>query len=932
MPIRPRWVTCAVGLLVAVLLLAGRVGAQTPADTSGGIESIREVRLPNGLRVVIAVDHRTPQVALRIEYAVGDALDPVDQRGVAQLIGAALPNLGTRHLRAAERKRLLQAAGFEYEAPAVSVGPDTTAVTLQFPPEALELALWLEADKMGFAADTVTQMVLNEVAPRAKKRVEIATTASDAFVPLRACLGSAHPYGALDRPAGLHRARAVGVAERLRRYYNPQSAVLVLVGDVDPNAAEQAVRRLFGPLASAPITPPPSVKRATVPQLLSFTAAIPAQFSALSWETSAYLAPDDAALDVVATLLTRRLEARSLCDKIWVGQRSMRLTGVFVASCEAPKISSDTWRAALQEELTALAQERVPASEISSAARRWTVIAGDRYDDLFGRAAVLAASVMTGRGLQIVPQMIQSYAGTDTAQVASIVRRHLLRPADGQVEIRPADITSASNSWRAGEADTMFRAPNEARRALAAASADWPRPPAKGPTRRFVPPTGPTETLPNGDQLRFVERTGVPVAYLNLQIPWPDGELNAAAASALAPLLERSTASGQTLEDALKQLGAELDVEASAELFMISLRAPSSQLAAAFDRLGAALADPELAQKSFEAVKALPSEWRADERRDVWKWYWSTLGLSAPKTRYRYISAAALKGASDRLKAPEVAKLWQATQKQQRAVAIVGPFDNATARTLAAKLFRTDGAGARRAAARQSVRFQHGVYVLDREPPPTPSSGEASLDQRIDVCVLWPLPPWVTPGHYAAHLMPFFFRTDGRDGLGARFAEHDATIPYWQSNTLLTRDGDFLRYSFRAPVEQLAPILESLKDHLARLSAGQFAQADFADAIADERQFQVRQSQAGRSLKDALCRAATHDRQANEALDIASQLDRLSPRALSDLAKTLTFEKATIGIRGPVGPVTESLKKLGLKPTTVTPPEPPAANTGASAP
>ena len=78
---------------------------------------------------------------------------------------------------------------------------------------------------------------------------------------------------------------------------------------------------------------------------------------------------------------------------------------------------------------------------------------------------------------------------------------------------------------------------------------------------------------------------------------------------------------------------------------MISLRAPSSQLAAAFDRLGAALGDPELAQKGFEAVKAVPSEWRADERRDVWKWYWSTLGLSAPKTRYRYISAAALKGA-----------------------------------------------------------------------------------------------------------------------------------------------------------------------------------------------------------------------------------------------------------------------------------------------
>ncbi len=898
---------------------------------SGGIESVRELTLPNGLRVVIAVDRRTPQVALRIEYSVGDALDPPEQRGMARLIGAVLPTLGTRHLRAAERRRLLQAAGFEYETPSVFVGLDTTAVSLQVPPEALELALWLEADRMGFAADGITDTTIREGLPHAKKELDIAATSADSFAPLHACLGSAHPYGAADRPAHISSIRAAVVAARLRRYYNPKNAVLVLAGDVDVAAAEQAVRRSFGPLASAPITQPPRIKRAAASRLLAFTAAIPAQFSALAWETPAYLAPDDAGLDVVALLLSRRLEARSLCGQIWVGQRSLRLTSVFVASCEQPKISSDTWRAALQEELAALAEQRVPASEIGSAALRRVFIAGERYDDLSGRAALLAASVLAGQGLQIVPRMLQAYAETDAERVASIVRRHLLRPADGQVEVSPTDITSATNAWRASDTDAMFRAPIEAQALLSPSVADWPRPPANGPARRFVPPTGPTETLPNGDQFRFVERAGVPVAYLNLQIPWPEGELNVAAASVLAQLLGRSTASGQSLEAALQGLGADLRVDGSPELLEIGIRAPSSQAAAAFDALASGLASAQLPQEGFEAAKAQPNAWVAKEQRDIWTWYWRALQLSAPKTRYRYASTAARKSQSERLTTTDVARLWQATMREQRAINIVGPFDEATARALAAKLFRPDSARPRKSAPRKGAVFQRGVYVFDRAAPSDPNTSHAAQDDRIDVCVLWPVPPWATPGHYPAHLMPYFLRTDTRDGLGARFAEHKVTIPYWQSNTLLTRDGTFLRYSFRTKIEQLAPILESLKEHLARLGAGQFSRADFYDAIADERQFQVRQSQSGRNLKDALYRAALHDRQANEALDVALQLDRLSPPGLSALAKTLDFESATIGVRGPVGQVSEALGKLGLKPTRVAPPEPPASSEGEKA-
>jgi hypothetical protein len=93
MPLRLWRVTYSLGLALVVLLLAlpRPLRTQGVVDVSAGIESYREFTLPNGLRVVFAVDHRVPQVALRIDYAVGDALDPAAQRGLAQLIGAILP-------------------------------------------------------------------------------------------------------------------------------------------------------------------------------------------------------------------------------------------------------------------------------------------------------------------------------------------------------------------------------------------------------------------------------------------------------------------------------------------------------------------------------------------------------------------------------------------------------------------------------------------------------------------------------------------------------------------------------------------------------------------------------------------------------------------------------------------------------------------------
>jgi predicted Zn-dependent peptidase len=908
-------VAYTLGLCLGLSLAASGARAQDAAEVSAGIERYHELTLANGLRVVLAVDQRVPQVALSLEYAVGDALDPPDQRGLAQLIGKILARLDTRHLHADERPRLLSAAGFKYEAPNVLVGPDATSETLQVPAEALELALWLEADRMGFAADGVTQTALSEALPQALEAVERLPNDSAAPLAFHAALGRLHPYGALDRASQLQALKATAVAERLRRYYNPASAVLVLVGDLEPERTEQAVRRLFGSLPSAAVQPPPAVRRSATPRLLSLTAPVPARFGASAWETPSFLSPDDAGLDVVATVLARRLRARALCDAITVGQRSRALTSVFVASCEGPKTTLDAFRAALNEELHALAESRVPASEIEGTALYYAALMGERYDDLLGRAQAIASSVLLGQGAQIIPKLLDRYRTTDAAQLASIVRRHLLRPADGTFDVTPlASAPRAGSAYFAGASEPMFQARAEPPALATAASGDWPRPPANGAPHRFHPPTGPSDTLANGDQLRFMERFGTPVAHARLQIAWPAAQLNPALGLVLAELLAKSPVAGSTLEDTLRVLGVELKIRGPVDQLELTLTAPPSRMAPAFAALSSVLTQKQLSSAAFAAASASTAEWVNQKHDDGgWTWYWDALGLSAPKSRYRYLSSPARKLAAEHVKMAEINRLWPALQRQPRAVELVGPYDNATARSLAAQVLRPAAAPVVPRPAPNHALFHAGVYVFDRASEPSRTDEPAS----VSVCVLWPLPGWATPGHYPAHLMPWFFRPELTDGLGARLAEHGARIPYWQSNTLLNREQDFLRYSLRVPVDQLAPVLESLKAHLARLAEGHVSATDFANAVAAERQYQIRQSLSGQAMIAALQRAAEHDRQGDEALDIALQVERVSPKALSELAQHLTFDRATIGVIGPAARVNEALKTVGLTATTI---------------
>ncbi|HEY8202841.1 MAG TPA: pitrilysin family protein [Actinomycetota bacterium] len=216
-----------------------------------------EHRLDNGLRAVLSEDHLAPVVAVNLWYDVGSRHEAPGRTGLAHLFEHMMFQ-GSRSVAKAEHFALVTAAGGTLNA---STWVDRTNYFETVPSHQLELALWLEADRMGGLLDALGQETLDnqrEVVKNEKRwRVDN------------------RPYGTWDQklqaaifPEGHHYHHpTIGSMEDLdatsledvqdffRTYYAPNNAVLSVVGDFEPSAALRWAEKHFGPIPANPNVP-----------------------------------------------------------------------------------------------------------------------------------------------------------------------------------------------------------------------------------------------------------------------------------------------------------------------------------------------------------------------------------------------------------------------------------------------------------------------------------------------------------------------------------------------------------------------------------------------------------------------------------------------------------------------------------------------------
>jgi zinc protease len=248
--------------LLLLLVLTGPhapLGAQVPHGTpaTGGIE-FEEWTLENGLVVLFAPDPGATAVAVNLWYDVGSRHETRGRSGFAHLFEHLMFE-GSEHVEQGDHSRLIDRAGGSSNA---SVTEDRTNYFQTVPPHRMNLALWLEADRMR-ALQVSEEALRREVEVVKEERrqrfdnapygtSQLATFYYQAYDPGR-CFAYAHsPIGSME---DLDAARISEVREFYDRYYAPNNATLTLVGAFDPEEARGMIEAWFGPIPPGDATP-----------------------------------------------------------------------------------------------------------------------------------------------------------------------------------------------------------------------------------------------------------------------------------------------------------------------------------------------------------------------------------------------------------------------------------------------------------------------------------------------------------------------------------------------------------------------------------------------------------------------------------------------------------------------------------------------------
>ncbi len=215
-------------------------------------------RLPNGLRLIVAEDHLAPVVAVNIWYNVGSKHEVPGKTGFAHLFEHVMFQ-GSAHVGKAEHMALVQAAGGTLNG---TTWLDRTNYYETMPSHQLELAIYLEADRMGSLLDALSQENLDnqrEVVKNEKRWSYDNRPYGTWNEKLLAQLyPEDHPYHhpTIGSMADLDAASLDDVKDFFRTYYAPNNAVLSVVGDCDHAQVRAWVDKYFGPIPANDALPP----------------------------------------------------------------------------------------------------------------------------------------------------------------------------------------------------------------------------------------------------------------------------------------------------------------------------------------------------------------------------------------------------------------------------------------------------------------------------------------------------------------------------------------------------------------------------------------------------------------------------------------------------------------------------------------------------
>lgn len=628
--------------LIAAFCMAAPAAAQpaTPARPAKASPKSLDIpyeqfTLPNGLRVVVHTDRKAPIVAVNVWYHVGSKNEPLGRSGFAHLFEHLMFQGSENH--AGEFFEPFELVGATEQNG--TTNQDRTNYFQNVPTTALELALWMESDRMGHLLGAIDQAALDEqrgVVQNEKRQGENQPYGRVWQALLEGSYPAGHPYHhtVIGSMNDLGAASLEDVKNWFRSWYGPNNAVLVLAGDIDLATAKQKVARYFADIPpSAAVRPMrPQIARRTTSSRATMTDAVPQARVVRSWNVPPATSGQLEHLQLLAQVLggsrSSRLDRRlvfqdKLVDNVWAAVNDSELGSLFLIQADIKQgVDPAKVELAISEEIEKLLTAGPTSEEVERARTVLTaqfVRGVERIGGFGGKADVLAeCAVFAGKPgcfREALARLAKATAGQVRAAGRSWLARGdftlLVTPGERAAVIEEPAITSLPPSAVAPPARGLRALPSEVDRKTGV-----PMPEAF-PALRY--PELARRTLSNGIQVVLAARPGLPLVQLAALFPGggfaADSGRKAGTASFTMGMLDEGagTLDALALGDKLESLGATLSVGATLDAGTVRLSALADRLGPSLALLGEVLMRPRLDEKDLARVRA---EWLASIKQE----------------------------------------------------------------------------------------------------------------------------------------------------------------------------------------------------------------------------------------------------------------------------------------------------------------------------
>ena len=639
---RPVFASAAAALAA---LIVGCQQAETPPLLPPGIALVETLerkpgdevvipyaryRLDNGLTVILHEDRSDPLVHVDVTYHVGSAREEVGKSGFAHFFEHMMFQ-GSSNVGDEQHFKIVSESGGTLNG---TTNVDRTNYFQTVPANQLEKVLWLEADRMGFLLDAVTQekfevqrdTVKNERGQRVDNRPYglLYERVGEALYP------EGHPYSwsTIGYIEDLDRVDVNDLKRFFLRWYGPNNAVLTIGGDFDTAETLRWIGKYFGSIPRGPHVAMPEKPTVALDadRYISLEDNVALPLLHMAYPTVHRFHPDEAPLDVLmfllgsgeTSLLYKNMVKNQIAVQAGASHGCGELACVFAITAlpnsAAGKTLADLERIARQ---SLLEFEQRGASEDDLERARMDIVASMIYglESVAGKVRQLAYyQTLTGRS---------DYIAEDVARYENVTREDVMRTYQHYVGGKPAVVMSivphGQAELRASE-DTWQRYQRQLPDYQGVSEQDLAyRPASDDFDRSVVPPAGsnPALTLPaiwrgelkNGIRVLGARNDEVPTTTIRLRIA--AGQRNeslaqlglaALAAGMLNEATERS--SNEQLSDRLQKLGATISFGAGDNDTVATVRSLTRNLDATLAILAEKLMQPKFDPADFDRLKA----------------------------------------------------------------------------------------------------------------------------------------------------------------------------------------------------------------------------------------------------------------------------------------------------------------------------------------